>query len=117
MQACGISDLDLSEFTAAISKRVEDGRARTCWSEPTQLRVVQGLLATLRDFGVLQGAVNKQIAPTYLPVEAFAYIAFCLKQRQASGAKLIDAPDWRLFFLNHEGVERFLFEAHQKGLL
>ena len=32
-------------------------------------RVAQGLLSTLRDFGVLQGAVRKRIAPAYLPVD------------------------------------------------
>ena len=49
-------------------------------------------------------------------MEAFAYIAFYLKQHQPSGAKLVELPDWKLFFLP-EGVERFLFEAHQHGLL
>ena len=42
---------------------------------------------------------------------------FYLKQHQPSGAKLIDLPDWKLFFLPREGVERFLFEAHQNNLL
>ena len=42
---------------------------------------------------------------------------FYLKQHQPSGAKLVEHPDWRLFFLPREGVERFLFEAHQRGLL
>ena len=31
--------------------------------------------------------------------------------------KLVEHPDWRLFFLTREGVERFMFEAHQQGLL
>jgi hypothetical protein len=65
----------------------------------------------------LTGAVSKRLAPAYLPVEAFAYVAFYLKQRQPSGAKLIDLPDWKLFFLPPEGVERLLIEAHQQGLL
>jgi hypothetical protein len=80
-------------------------------------RIVQGLLSALRDFGVLQGAVKKRIAPAYLPVEAFAYLAFYLKQHQLSGAKLAELHDWKLFFLSREGVERSLFEAHQSGLL
>jgi hypothetical protein len=79
--------------------------------------VTQGLLSALRDFGVLQGAVNKRIAPTYLPVAAFSYIAYYLKQHQPSGAKLMELPDWKLFLLPREGVERFLFEAHQRHLL
>jgi len=65
----------------------------------------------------LAGAVNKRIAPAYLPTEAFAYVMFYLKQQQPSGAKLIDLPDWKLFFLSHDGVERFLVEAHQQRLL
>ena len=48
------------------------------------------------------------------PSTAFAYIVFYLKQHQPSGAKLVEHPDWKLFFLTREGVERFLFEAHQQ---
>lgn len=66
---------------------------------------------------MLQGAVHKRIAPAYLPLQAFCYIAFYLKQEQASGAKLLDMTDWKLFFLPREGVERSLVEAHQHGLL
>ncbi|MBI3466680.1 MAG: DUF1819 family protein [Planctomycetes bacterium] len=85
--------------------------------DPTIVRIAQGLLSALRDFGVLQGAVKKRMAPVYLPVAAFAYVAYCLKQHQPSGAKLVELPDWKLFFLPRESVERFLFEAHQHKLL
>ena len=30
---------------------------------------------------------------------------------------LLDLTDWKMFFLPREGVERFLIEAHQHGLL
>jgi hypothetical protein len=115
--AQGVSDIDVIDLKHDLIKWVAEGRTTTEWSEPTTLRVAQGLLSTLRDFGVLQGAVNKQIAPAYLPTEAFAYVMFHMKQHQPSGAKLLDLPDWKLFFLSHEGVERFLFEAHQSNLL
>lgn len=113
----GKTDVVVEDIRAPLAKWVKAGRTTSQWSEPTLLRVVQGLLATLRDFGVLQGAVNKRIAPSYLPVEAFAYVASYLKQRGLSGERLIDAPDWKLFFLSRDGVERFMIEAHQKGLL
>ena len=116
-QAQGITESDLGELQRVVGKWVESGLTTRAWSENTTLRVAQGLLATLRDFGVLQGATNKRIAPAYLPVTAFAYIAFYLKQQQPSGAKLLEHPDWKLFFLNREGVERFFFEANQHGLL
>jgi hypothetical protein len=117
MQAQGLFDIDVQNFQRSIEKWVAEGKMGSHWSESTVVHVVQGLLSTLRDFGVLQGAVNKKIAPAHFPVESFAYIVFYLKQHQASGAKLIELPDWKLFFLSREGVERFLFEAHQRGFL
>jgi hypothetical protein len=113
----GHANVTVDDIRAPIARWVSQGKTSSRWSEPTLLRVVQGLLATLRDFGVLQGAVNKRIAPSYLPVEAFAYVAFYLKQHQPSGARLLDDPEWKLFFLTRDGVERFLVEAHQRGLL
>jgi hypothetical protein len=117
LQARGITHIDLLEVQRPLKKWVDAGKTRGKWSESTITRIAQGLLSALRDFGVLQGAVKKRIAPAYLPVAAFAYLAFYFKQHQPSGAKLIELPDWKLFFLPREGVERFLFEAHQHKLL
>jgi hypothetical protein len=117
LQGRGISDIDVDEARRHLAKFVAEGRTMGEWSEDTTRRVAQGLLSTLRDFGVLRGAVHKLLAPAYLSIEAFAYVAFCLKRRQPSGAKLVELPDWGLFFLGREAVERFLFEAHQRGLL
>ena len=113
----GTMEIDVREIELALRKWVEDGKTSGAWSDYTIRRVAQGVLSTLRDFGVLQGAVNKRIAPAYLSVQAFAYIAFYLKQHQPSGTKLLDLVDWKLFFLPREGVERFFLEAHQHGLL
>jgi hypothetical protein len=117
LQARGITDIDVVEIQKPLKRWVDEGKTIGEWSEPTIVRIAQGLLSALRDFGVLQGAVKKRIAPAYLPVEAFAYLMFFLKQHQPSGAKLVALPDWKLFFLAREGVERFLFEAHQHKLL
>lgn len=115
--ARGIVSIDVNEVRSALAEWVINGKTSAHWSEPTIRRVAQGLLSTLRDFGVLEGAAKKRIAPALLPVQAFAYVMFYLKQHQPSGAKLIDLPEWQLFLLSREGVERFLFEAHQKHLL
>jgi hypothetical protein len=112
-----VMEIDVQEIESVLRKWVEEGKTSGQWGDSTVRRVTQGVLSTLRDFGVLQGAVNKRIAPVYLSVQAFAYIAFYLKQHQPSGAKLFDLVDWKLFFLNREGVERFFLEAHQHGLL
>lgn len=117
LQARGLVDISVHDFERPLAKWVEEKKTTGHWSVPTITRVTQGLLSTLRDFGVLQGAVKKKIAPAFFPVESFAYVAFYLKQHQPSGVKLIELPDWKLFFLPREGVERFLFEAHQRDLL
>ena len=113
----GIMEIDVHEIESALRKWVEEGKTSAPWGDSTVRRVTQGVLSTLRDFGVLQGSVNKRIAPAYLSVQAFAYIVFYLKQQQPSGTKLLDLVDWKLFFLTSEGVERFLLEAHQQELL
>jgi hypothetical protein len=117
LSARGITEIDVLEVQKPLKKWVGEEKTSAPWSDPTVERIAQGLLSALRDFGVLQGAVKKRIAPAYLPVTAFAYIAFYLKQHQPSGAKLLEHPDWKLFFLNRENVERFFFEANQNGLL
>jgi hypothetical protein len=113
----GATTVDAVELHRHLIRWVKSGLTTTAWSDYTVTRVSQGLLATLRDFAVLQGAVNKRIAPMYLPLTAFAYIAFYLKGHQPSGAKLLEHPDWRLFFLDRDTVERFLLEANQHNLL
>lgn len=92
-------------------------RAGTHWGNDTLRRVTQGLLATLRDFRILEGAVNKRIAPIYLPVEAFTYVAFALHAHGASGVRLARHPDWRLFLLSPDAVEQHFLEAHQRRFL
>jgi hypothetical protein len=117
LKAWGISDVEVTEVERAIAKWVREGKTTRSWGENTIRRVTQRLLSTLGDFGVSPGAVNKRVTPAYLPIGAFSYSTFYLKQRQPSGAKLIDPPDWKLFFLPPEGVARLLVEAHQRSLL
>lgn len=117
MQARGLINVNVKDVQRSLAKWVNEEKTTARWSEYTITRIAQGLLSALRDFGVLQGAVNKKIAPAYLPIESFAYLAFYLKHHQPSGARLIELPDWKLFFVQSEGVERLLFEAHQRDLL
>jgi Putative inner membrane protein (DUF1819) len=113
----GKTDVTVGDIQSAVTRWVNEGKTSANWSEETILRVTQGLLSTLRDFGVLQGATNKRLAPIYLPIEAFSYLAFYLQQQQPSGERLLDDPEWQLFFLTRHAVERFFLEAHQHHLL
>lgn len=105
------------EVSEWISEKVEAGMTGKPWSEAVRRRVVQGLLSTLRDFGILEGSVNKQLAYPFLTPEAFAFVAFRLHLGGNSGNALLDDPEWRLFLLPGGTAERLFLEAHQERLL
>lgn len=115
--AIGKVDVTPEDIHAPLTRWIDEGKVSGRWSENTLVRATRELLSTLRDFGILQGTVHKRLSPVYLPVEAFAYLAFYLRQRQPSGKRLLDDPEWQLFFLSHQAVEQFFFEAHQHHLL
>jgi hypothetical protein len=116
MQSNGLIDISVPSIKRSVAQLLSESDCRP-WSEMTLERAVASILATLKNFGVLQGRRSKKIVPSFLPTEAFAYIMFYLGRQQSSGTKLIESPDWKLFFLPREGVERFLLEAHQHHLL
>ena len=113
----GYADLPVEVMVRAIRNWVAEDRTTTAWNDTTVARVARGLMATLHDFGVLQGTANKRLTPIYLPTPSFALIALWLQQRERSGHLVLQSDDWRLFFLPVEGVERFFIEAHQEHLL
>ena len=87
------------------------------WSDIVTTKVARGLLAALRDFGILKGKAKKEIASAYLPIESFSYIAFALYKLGAGGERLVQHPDWRLFLMTPPVVERLFLAAHQQGHL
>jgi hypothetical protein len=87
------------------------------WSKEVSIRVARGLLAALRDFGVLSGAVKKRIKPMLLLPESFAFIARVRHDLGVLGHAALEDPCWRLFFLGETAVERLFLEAHQRKLL
>lgn len=117
IQRVGQQDVNSIDVKNWIGKQIAQGKTQGQWSEATVTRCASSLLSTLRDFGILQGAVKKRLAPVYLPIKVFAYIALYLRQKQPSGSKLIHAQEWELFFLSPKAVEQFFMEAHQHRLL
>ena len=98
-------------ITAHIEKTNQD------WTPTVTIKVGRGILAALRDFGILEGKSKKRIAPVHLPIEAFCYIAFWLGRLGHSGESLVGHPDWGLFLFSSKIVERLMLEAHQQYLL
>lgn len=113
----GFIDLPVIVLRNSVRNWVSEGKTKNKWNDESIERVTQGIMATLRDFGVLEGKVNKHISTIYLPLEAFSLIAFWLMQKTGSGKLVLHSEEWKLFFLDVASVERYFFEAHQEGLL
>ena len=112
----GSFDVHLEDALHFISQAEVDGHIPQPWSESVRLKVARGLLAALRDFGILEGRRKKRIATPFLPAVPFAHIAFLLGQ-ETRGAAVLTHPQWQLFLLDRDGVERLFLEADAAGLL
>jgi hypothetical protein len=87
------------------------------WADTTRLEVARHLLAALRDFGVLSGAVRKEFSRASLSVAGFGYVAFRLHELGASSRGLLASPVWRRWFLDRARVTELFHEAARTGLL
>lgn len=87
------------------------------WTETIRTKVARGLLAALRDFGILTGAVRKEFAPPSLGIAGFGYVAFRLHQDGASSRALFASPVWRRWLLDTPRVRELFHEAERQGLL
>jgi len=103
-------DVRIDETVSWIRRTLVNEGKR--WSPNVQVKVARGLLAALRDFGILEGASHKRIAPLHFPLEGFCLIAFCHSRFMSELYSLVEHPDWKLFLLNESGVERLLLESH-----
>lgn len=108
-------DIKIDEAVSWLNRVMQNtGKS---WTPTVTRKVARGILATLRDFGILEGRASKRIAPVSLTAEAFTLIAFCLFDMGISGRELVRHLDWRLFLLGETGVEQMLLECHQHGWL
>lgn len=113
----GHREIPISFTETTIRKWDAEGKTAGKWSDETIINVAQHALAALRDYHLLEGAVNKRISPLFIPDKAFAYIALFMSLNGMNGDRLVNNPEWRLFFLTPQLVERFFMSCHQEGYL
>jgi hypothetical protein len=113
----GQPEIYVTDIEDWLRKQIAGGKTQGPWTGVTTNRAARSILATLRDFHILQGQVKKRLALLYLPVTSFAFLAFLLNRTQRSGDRLLHDPAWQMFFLSEQAVEHCFFEAHQEQLL
>ena len=115
--ARGQQDVLVADVVRWLQHQVANGRTKRPWGAGTLERVAQGFMATLRDFGVLQGVLHKRITPPFIPTEAFCFLALLRAHELQAGERLLRDPEWRVLFLSNLAVERALVTAHQEHRL
>jgi hypothetical protein len=107
--------VDVESVSLWLADLAEQGQVAE-WTETTRTKVARGLLAALRDFGVLTGAVRKEFAPPSLSIAGFGYVAFRLHESGASSRALVGSPVWRRWLLEKDRVKELFHEAERRGL-
>lgn len=90
------------------------------WSPSLKRRVAQGLLATLRDFGRLEGtnkSPHKEVAGPGISDGGFAYVAYRLHQSGESSRGLLTTPVWRRWLLDGPRIDQHMQRLAAQGLL
>jgi len=83
------------------------------WSENTLKRVACGLLRVATDVGLLEGRQARQFATYQLPEPSFLYLLHAIAAHEDDANRIVHSPDWRMYLMSPEDVERELFRLHQ----
>lgn len=87
------------------------------WSDSVRTKVARGLLAALRDFGVLHGGSRKDFAPPSITPRGFAYVAWREHEQGASSRLIVDGPVWRRWLLDGNQVLDMFGQTAKLGVL
>lgn len=117
LYADGKIDIYKDYIFKRIQKWIDEGLTTSPWSPSTTMRVTEGVLSTLRDYGILKGKNKKWIEPTFLSNDTFSFIGLYLSNRGLSGKQNLNSEEWKLFLIDSFSVERFFIEAQQDDLL
>jgi len=109
----GVAISDVRSWLADLARQ---GRTHD-WSENVQTKVARGLLAALRDFGVLRGANKKEYRPPSMTSRGFSYVAFREAERGASSRAIVEGSVWRRWLLDETRVRDLLDQANTLGTL
>jgi hypothetical protein len=83
------------------------------WTDSTRKRVAAGLLGIAVDFGLMEGSIRRRFLPYHLPDQSLLYLLHAVTASQANARRVLDDPDWRIFRLRPEDLERDLLRLHQ----
>ncbi len=109
----GVALGDVTDWLAGLA----DAGRLPKWSESVRTKTARGLLAALRDFGVLHGGFRKEIVAPAMTPKGFAYIAWREHEQGASSRALATSRVWRRWLLDHDRVLDLFGQTARLGIL
>lgn len=87
------------------------------WTDTVRIKVARGILAALRDFGILAGENSKTILPPSLSPSGFSYVAWRLHEGGGSSWSLSTSSVWRRWLLDPTRVSELFRQASGLGVM
>jgi hypothetical protein len=87
------------------------------WTDSTRRKVAGNVLTTLRDFGLLRGAVKKSIIRPVMPDRTASAVLRVLVEEGKAGQQVIDDPTWRLFLCREVDVNDVLLRLARQQVV
>jgi hypothetical protein len=107
--------VSVEDTVAWITDLIAAGRVPP-WSEKVRVRAAQGLLSTLRDFGVLQGSARKHLASPGMSPVGFAYAAYREQEQERSSRAREASQIGRLWLRDGSRVGELMAQAERRGV-
>jgi hypothetical protein len=107
-----LTPADVLPYLHSLAKRKGIVRSDD-WSTATTERVASGLLRIAADFGLLAGGTVKRFGSYHLPDESFLYLLHAVAQSEPNAGRIVASPEWRLYLMDTDDVERELLRLHQ----
>ncbi|OBF48782.1 BrxA family protein [Mycolicibacterium monacense] len=112
----GRTGVTIDDVTNWLAVEAAKGNAPE-WTPTVRTKVSRGLLAALRDFGVLDGAIRKTFAPPRMTLTGFCYVAYRLRETGASARRTLGNAAWQRWLLDPDQVNDLFSQASQTGVL
>lgn len=112
----GRTTVTVDETAAWLRTQADQGNA-PAWSDSVCVKVARGLLAALRDFGILEGGTIKRFATPHVTPLGFAYVAFREHEQGRSSRGIVDSSVWRRWLLDGARVGDLFVQAERLGVL
>ena len=87
--------------------------SQVTWSDLNIKSSAAGLAKIAVDFGILHGRRNKELTSYVLPEKSFLFLLHVMIDEQHNAHKVINSPEWRIFMMTSDDVQKELYLLHQ----